>query len=177
MHPTCCRCQGGLRHHPERGTPPTDEMAMSFTTTTVGRGSGCLVGHTGWQGLTQRAVCTRVLAARRCANLPLSAPHGSLLCVPRALSLTRVRLGGVVLTTVNDGWLLSRAAMAHHLGSGVDDSGTAECRRAETWQNYPTTPPVLLPHAVGFPAAEAGRTTHHVRRTMAIAVAVTRAIR
>ena len=67
MHPTCCRCQGGLRHHPERGTPPADEMTMSLTTTTVGRGSGCLVGHTGWQGLTQRAVCTRVQAARSCA--------------------------------------------------------------------------------------------------------------
>ncbi len=37
----------------------------------------------------------------------------------------RVRLGGVVLTTVSDGWLQSIAAMAHHRGSGVDDSSTA----------------------------------------------------
>ena len=64
-------------------------------------------------------------------------PCGSQPHVPRALSF-RVRLGGVVLTTVSDGWLQSYAALALHLGSGVDDSGTALCRRAETWQTYPS---------------------------------------
>ncbi len=55
--------------------------------------------------------------------------------MPHALPF-RVRLGGVVLTTVSDGWLQFYAALALHLGSGVDDNGTSLCRRAETWQTY-----------------------------------------